>query len=252
MGKQHELLAVESDKKNVFEKIVGEVRKLMQHSDSFIEFSKTYKPFDDDDKDVPDEEHKAMVTTVKAKLEYAKGAIANFIDVILQKEKTNQEANASIIIYDESGNEVKTIAEDVPVSALLQFEKILNKLRNDVYIGIPTIDTNVRWDEGTNEHGKVWMQKDAITLRKIKDTVYETVDVGEKHPKVVKEKIIQRPVGNFTHMTKSGALSPYEKSQMLGRIDTLIEAVKKAKSKANSTDVIVAKCGLEMMNYING
>jgi hypothetical protein len=224
----------------------------MKHPERFIEFSKTYKPYTEGDKDIPETTFKAMVTTVKKKLEYIKGPIANYIDIVLQKEATNQVAKGDILIYDDSGNVVAEIAKDVPVSALLQYERLLSVIRNDVYNGIPTIDTNVKWTKGDPEGDEIWVQDAAESTRNKNVIEYDTMDVGEKFAKKVIEKSISRPVGTYTATTKSGALSPSEKSEMLGRIDKLIEAVKLARAKANTTEVVKAKCGIAMMKYING
>ena len=59
------------------------------------------------------------------------------------------------------------------------------------------------------------------------------------------------PVGTWKITNYSGLVSPAEKSSMLKRIDLLLEAVKKARSRANDTAVEGLKIGKALFKYIN-
>ena len=47
-------------------------------------------------------------------------------------------------------------------------------------------------------------------------------------------------------------ISPAEKSALLGRIDKLIQATKKARQQANAAEVVNREIGRKIMDYING
>lgn len=249
--KQHELLAFESDVKNRCINSLNEARELMKHSERFIEERKVYTAFDENDKDIPESSYKAMTTTVNQKMKYVQKYISAYLDNIIQKETTNQKAKADITIKDEFGAIEKVIAKDVPVAALLQYEKALCLIRDSLYRTIPTIDTNYAWSKGENELGDVYIQESTETTRTVADIEYKTIDVGDKFPKQVQEVKVTKPVGKYVKTIKSGALSPKEKSEMLTRIDRLIEAVKIARSTANNAEVEIINCGNDIMKYIN-
>lgn len=154
MSKLHELLAVEKDAKDVFAKIMEETLKTFnQRSSHFVESRKTYSPFNNEDKDRPDEEFTPMVTTVRDKLDYSQSAIVRFIDIELQKERANQNASADIIVELPDGSS-ETILEKAPVTFLVQMESALDRLRK-VYMEIPTIDPSKVWSIDESRVG-VW------------------------------------------------------------------------------------------------
>jgi hypothetical protein len=125
MPQLHELIAVEADIKNTAVKILAETQHTFaQKQAHFQGLIKTYRPFNEADKDRPGNEIKPMVTTVRAKLDYTLPYIVRQLDVIYQKEKTNSKAVADIVFEDEDGN-VNTIAAAVPVTTLVQYEKVL-------------------------------------------------------------------------------------------------------------------------------
>jgi len=83
-------------------------------------------------------EQKEMTTTVHDKLEYMFGSVAEWLDAVLQKERTNQEARADIILPDGSA-----LATDIPATFLLGMESKLKELR-EVFLATPTLQPGIR------------------------------------------------------------------------------------------------------------
>ena len=139
MGKLHELIAVEKDRKATAAKIIEETEVTFSKKQSlFAGFTRVYES-KTEDKEQFDSEESQVVTTVPDKLDYFEEHIENLLDVILQKESTNIQAKADITITPRGGEAI-TLATDVPVSALVQMENILESIRNKVYDNIPTLD----------------------------------------------------------------------------------------------------------------
>jgi hypothetical protein len=251
MGKLHQLIAVEKDVKSAFSKIVEECSKTFnQRTALFMETRKQYHAFAADDTDHPDEEFSPMQTTVKSKLDYVEGSVIRALDVLIQKERANAVAKADIEIEQLDGTK-KVLISDVPVTALVQLENVLEDLRNRVYNEIPTLDPSKVWskDETTTD---IWIAEPVLRqrTRKVSEplVLYPATD---KHPAQTQVITVDKPVGNWTHSTKSGCLSPKQKSDLLGKLERLIAGVKIARAKANDIDVSDSHIGKTIFNYIN-
>jgi len=250
MGQLHELLAVEGDIKDVFGKIIEETTKTFNsRSSHFQETRKSYHPINAEDKDLPDEEFVPMVTTVSDKLSYAQQHFVKMIDVVLQKERSNQKACADVIVEMPDGT-LKTLIEKAPVIFLVQMETILDRIRK-VYFEIPTLDPAKTWKKDDTKDG-VWVADPVkrVRTKKVPDVIVKFQPTKE-HPGQSDIVQIDTVVGEWTHSSSSGALSPKQKSQLLDHIDRLLAAVKIARAKANGLEIENARIGTVFMNFIN-
>ncbi|HLD91457.1 MAG TPA: hypothetical protein VI911_10700 [Patescibacteria group bacterium] len=248
MGQLHELIAVEGDAKNTAVKILAETQHTFAtKKDHFVGSAKTYNPFNDADRDRPEAEVKPIVTTVGAKLKYTMPYIVKHMDIILQKERTNAVAKANLLVDDGSGKDVE-IAKDLPVTALVQYEKILTSLRG-VLENIPTLDPLHKWKKDEQEGIYKTEEFKRVRTRKMQKPI-TLAEATDKHPAQAQLITTDEPVGEFKEVLTAGSLSPLEKSQMLARCDTLIEGVKRARSRANKTETDTSKIGQTLINLI--
>jgi len=74
---------------------------------------------------------------------------------------------------------------------------------------------------------------------------------GQALPAQIEKWEEVKNVGKFSKHVWTGMLSSAEKSEILDRIDTLIQAVKKARQRANTADVEKVKIGTAFLNFIN-
>ncbi len=138
MGKLHELLAVETDLKGTFKRIVEEgIVTFSKKPDHFIGQHKKLEMFDESKQNENLEEHKELVTTVKDKLDYIQEHVVRYLDVLIQKEKTNQEATDALVV------DGKILIADVPATCLLNLETELKTIRS-YYEAIPTLAPGVK------------------------------------------------------------------------------------------------------------
>lgn len=249
MGKMHELLAVEANLVGVFNKVVKEASvTFSKKPDHFQEHHKELKMFDSEreHEEAAAEEHKAMVTTVDDKLEYVWGHVGKLVDLLMQKEFTNRKATADLVV------DGVTIAEGLPATFLLTLEQRLAKIR-DMYESIPTLAPGVEWEKDENRGRGVYRAKEPEIRRKTEKTVKHKVlyEATKEHPAQIAEWTEDAHIGDFTTKRWSGMLSPAEKSAVLGRLDKLIMAAKKARMRANTVEAEEAEIGTALYNYIH-
>jgi len=249
-GKLHELLAVEGDLAGVYTSIVSETNtNFKKHPERYFGQHVRVELFD---VDAPKESdlHKELDDTVKNKLDYTSDHIIRYLDAVLQKEKTNQIAFGDIEV-----DGVK-IASNVPATFLLGLETKLKKIKNDVYLSIPTLQPGIKWEDDSS-HEKKGVYKRVLPIdekfrtKKIRKNHVVAVATKE-HPEQVEVYTEDEKVARIVTDTWCGMLSPSEKSALIGRVDKLIMAVKKGRQKANYTEIVEATIGKELFNYING
>lgn len=242
----HELLAVEGDLDGAHKKILDETRvTFTKKSEHFMAQHRKLEMFVEDGITYP-EENKAMDTTVQKKLDHMMKTEIRYFDAMVQKEATNQVATAALVV------DGITIAENLPATWLLGMETRLKHLRT-VYEVIPTLQPGISWELDPSQGDNIFKTK--LPVEKLKtETVVEPVvlyEATKEHPAQVKESSKVVTVGKYTLTSWSGMITPAHKSVLLGRVDKLIRAMKKARQRANTTEVTKRTVGQELFDYIN-
>jgi len=243
MLKQHQLIVTEPDKRGAFEKIKAETLKVFRGADLFRGVNKTYTPKAEGGDPLPND-RKEVVTTVPQRLEWTERTVTEMLDFEASRDNTNMIAKADIEI------DGKIIAKDVPCTTLLSLEKRLKEIR-EYYDAIPTLDMSQVWKavEGRSDlysHGPVEQYRYVKQMRGV--TLKEAT---KEHPAQVREVIDDVMVGTYQTLHTSGETTPGAKATFLVRIDKLIEAVKKSRTKANEVDVKELKIGKALFDYIH-
>lgn len=246
MPKLHELLAVEGDLEGIYKKIIDETINTFQKKvDRFFGAVRTLEWFEEGNPPQP-AEYQELTTTVKKKLDYQEEAIVRYIDALLQKERTNQNARADLVV-----NGI-TIAADVPATFLLGMESRLKKIR-ETYNAIPTLPPNIKWEKDATKGDDIYSRghpEQQLKTEKI-FKVQVLYEATKEHPAQVEKIPETKNVGVYKKEMWTGLYSPAEKSRLLGRLDELIRAVKKARQRANMTEVVNVKIGKEIFAYLN-
>ena len=245
MAKLHELLAVDGDLSSVLEKVIGEaVVTFAKKPDTFRGQTRTVTMFDEARSGENDTDTKAVNYTVGEKLDYVGRAAERSYDALFQKELTNQSAQADLIVDGE------VLVRDVPATFLLGLETRLKKLRT-VFENIPTLDPSLKWDEDPSTGEGVYVSQTKTSLKTEKTVQHKVLyDATPEHPAKIEKWNEDTPVGRIETIQRSGMLSVRRKSQLLGRVDQLIMAVKKARQRANTVDVVDRKIGQDLMNFV--
>lgn len=247
MSKLHEVLAVEQDLEKVATNIVNEAAvTFSKKANLFSGTVKTAEMFDDDAV-TPAPEVIKLEETVPSKLDYVGASVARWLDAVAQKEATNQTARADLIVNGE------TLAENLPATFLLGLETKLKKLRV-MYVALPTLPPGVTWDEAPDEGEGVYRtrnpQERFITQKvPVSKVMY---DATPEHPAQIEKWTEDVKVGRYLLQSTSGMITPAQKSEILGRIDALLQGAKSARMRANSVDVVPVEVGKTLMDFING
>lgn len=248
MAKLHELLAVEADLDSVSKKTTEEaIKTFKSKAQHFMAFHRVCEMYDDNDQNqAPPDEFLSMVSTVQDKLDYVGHKISKYYDAVLQKELTNQAAKADLII------DGKAIAKDLPATFLLGLETKLKKIRA-LYETIPTLAPGIDWvpDKAEGEH--IYKMKKPEEKYKTAKTFKHKVlyEATDKHPAQIERWEETVNVGKFTKDAWSGMISSADKAVLLGRLDKLLRATKKARQRANNIETINKKIGDKLLDYIN-
>lgn len=249
MGLLHELLAVEDSLSVTFKKIIEEgiatfsnkdalfsgttveqQSKLLKEDPKYVEFSDTA-------------EYLPVAETVPGKLAYIAEHAIRYFDAVYQKDTTNCNAVADLII-----NGV-TIATSVPAVTLLFLENKFGIIRS-LLQSIKNLDPAKIWNP---DPAQPHIYTTAPTTKPVKDAVEEyivTVPATDKHPAQT-AKVIKQPIVAVRTITqKSGLISSHKKSELLKKCDEIITACKQARQRANTTVVNNVTIASKLFNYL--
>ena len=245
-GKLHELLAVEKGLETAASDALKEATDTFnKRADHFIGSVRTYEPLLEEEREEVPDEHKELVTTVDQKLAFVFKHVTRWLDAVLQKEVTNQQAVANIVI----GGAV--LATAVPATYLLGLEKKLRQVR--AMLGaIPTLSPGNKWERDASKGEGIWAMAHPEERVRTKKVIQHKVlyEATEQHPAQIEKWSEDTPIGKFIKNVWSGMKSPAEKSELLGRLDLLERAVKKARQRANSQEASKDKVGAQLVKFL--
>jgi hypothetical protein len=245
MGKLHELLAVEPDLKSEAQRLANRVTALFTEGKGrLIGQIRTYQPLDEDGEDFADEITE-LATTVDDELLDWSVAFSNWLDASIQKEITNQSTRADVVLDDGV-----PLFENMPATALLNLEAKLVEVRQ-ILNRIPTNDPTESWSWNADLGRFISKPRTTYKAKKMLRN-HVKAEATKEHPAQVDVYTEDVRIGTWTTVIQSGMLTPVEKQTRLKLIDALIRAVKQARQRANSVDVVDVHLGKKLFAYIFG
>lgn len=244
--KLHELLAVEADLANTAKAMTDDAAvAFTKKSEHFRGLVTTTTYFDAARAQENVTEEKVLVTTVGERLRYALKFAARYFDALLQKEATNQNAKADLIV------DGVTMATDVPATFLLGMETRLRNMR-ELLLVIPTNDPALDWSPDTTASVADVFKAPPVVRMKTEKQVRSKVlyDATDKHPAQIEKWAEDVPVAKVEQRLTSGMWTPLRKATTIANLDNLLVAVKKARQRANSAPVVEATIADKMIDYI--
>jgi len=242
----HQILAVESDLEGKYKRTCEETKKTFGKAAMFTGAHRKLVSFDDSDKTEWPEENQAMTTTVHERMDFTGDVISKYFDALFQKEATNQHASADLMVDGVS------LGIALPATFLLALESRLKYVRT-VYEALPTLQAGIDWEKAEDKGEDVWRMKHPEEKIKTKMTFKSQVLVEptEHHPAQIEKWEEQVPVGKFVKNVWCSMITSHEKSQILGRIDKLLQATKQARQRANAQEIIKGNIGKAVVDFIN-
>ena len=244
-SKMHELLAAETNVNAVYNAMLDETFKVLEKPEHFTRVVATKEFFDTAESHLNQTETKDMVTTVSDRLTYFFGRpFINMMDLSLQKDATNQVAKADLIVNG------SVLLKGVPATALLAWESKFDALRR-VLLKVPTLPPGPVWEEDDQENG-LWRTAEPQVTFTTKKTMkpVELSPATKEHPAQVDKVFEDIPVAKVTKTVWSGMWTSRQKADGLARLDALLIAIKKARQRANRTEVLKPKAGQILARFI--
>lgn len=246
----HEILAVEKTRSASAKALLEETSMKFGKEHFFQGWEKSLSMLNESPENGATEqaarESRALPTTVYDTLDYALSIWAEAEDIIFQKNLTNTTAKADIVLTDGY-----VLARNVPVDELLGLEVRLVEIRN-MLLRMPTINAAVEWVKDENLGKHVFKTKNPALTSKTEKRMFPVVlhEATKEHPAQVKESSKDEVVGTFKRIDWSGAATAIQKSDSIKRIDDLISAVKSARMRANSVEVLPGAIGKVLIDYL--
>ena len=242
MGKLCQLVAVERGIKTRNYNELTTLNKAVEKPLLFNGFHKRYKANDDKGEVLPEENQKVQFNA-KEILNTVSRLMTESITMEARKDWTNCEAVANVSI------DGTVLIKDAPISFLLYLEKQLDDVKT-IASNIPLLDPAEDWTLDANS--SLWKSKETQTHRTKKEQrPIVLIQPTPEHPgqaQLINEDIL---VGHWHLQKMSGALSKPEKTNLLNRIDRMIDAVKEATQTANMTEEVQAPdAGAAIFQYI--
>lgn len=236
-----EVVAIEKAARQRANKQTGDIHKLAQKEVVLTGLSRTYEPFDDGGVTLPAEGKPVQERTENLLDQFAKAFIPA-LDLAAAKDEANTAARGDVIV------DGQVILTQVPVSHLLFLEHQLQETRTFVN-ALVVHDPAKRWT--LNAQIGIWQAAAVNTTRneqrEVPVVLYPATD---KHPAQVKTAIEVKPVGTWTNVDLSGAIFESRKRELLTRVDTLLDAVKTARERANQTPAPDVHVGEAIFSFL--
>lgn len=239
--KLHEVVAVRKGVKSRTYSELTELFKRVQKADLYSGLSREFTPLDDDGETFPPES-KSVQLVAEDVLKKVQRLRTRFLDIEATQEWGNREAQADVVV----GGQV--LLADVPATLLIFLEKELNDLHSFIS-AMPVLDEAKTWTKDPNS--KLYRTDPARThkTKKVQRPVV-LYDATEHHPaqtQLISEDVT---IGHWETTYRSGALPVPRKEEILERIDELRNAVKRARSRANDTEVRRREIGEALLGYL--
>lgn len=242
----HEVIAVANPLKSKMEAILTETTHTFKAKPHMFEGAKQiFQPTAEEGGEETVEDSRSITDTVLKKLQYTFGHVVKAFDAQYQVAVGNRSAIADIVVDGE------TIAKDVPASFLLDLERNLLPPLRKVLLQIPTYDTSLEWEPDQEAGANILRTTLPVRVRTQRINAFDVVvPPTEHHRAEVREVAKDVPVGKIVKHEWTSKISPAEKSELLERLDTLIQAVKKARQRANKVSAPKEKIGSSIANFL--
>jgi len=243
MLKLNQVIAIVTGRKATVARDLTEIYQGMSKIDLLSGLHRIYRPSDEENGEKLPVEAKAVQITVKTQLARARAVLTRSFDMVATMDCGNQTAKADITV------DGTLVAKDVPVCHLLFLEKQLTDLHT-VFHSIPVLSPERQW---VSQNDGTYKSDMTSTIRTKKvPKVLVRAPATTQHQAVTElmnEDII---VGYYDKVDTSGAMLATDRTALIERCRSLIEAVKKARETANNTEVTESTIGTQINDYLFG
>lgn len=236
----NQIVAVEKGLKSRVNADVTKLYHQLQKPALYGGFSKVYTPKDDEGEVFPPE-RQVVQARVEDDLDSVAKALTQLLDATLTKDVANTKAAGTVRV---DGQELVT----APVPFLLTLEKQLIDFRT-VASKLPVLDAADTWNF---DHASSFYRTDPARTGKTRKVpkVLVKAQATERHPAQTEVYMEDVTIGHWDTTKLSGAVTTQRRTDLLDRINVLIDAVKHAVEEANRATVEQLKVGEAVFEYL--
>lgn len=243
MAKLHQILAIETGIRQQSQKDLTQAHHGLKKAELLTGTFREYQSLKDDGVKLPSE-RKSLSVRVPDVIAQTKEILRKSFDIVAVRDWANCGARSDVTLPDGT-----VILKNAPAPYLLWLEKQLADLHTFV-CGLPTLPADMEWEWDANQN----CYKNRYEVRTAKtEKVQEPLvlyPATPEHP--AQTQMITRDViaGYWTTTTYSGALPLPKVKELKERAETLLQAVKVARERANQAECEDLKVGAPLLNYI--
>ncbi|MCA9568767.1 MAG: hypothetical protein KC656_13035 [Myxococcales bacterium] len=239
--KLHEVVAIRKGVKSRAYSELTELHRKSQKDDLYSGLSREFTPLDDDGETFPSESRKVQMVASDV-LKRVRKLRTEYLDIEATQEFGNRMARADVVVDGE------VILADMPATLLIYLEKELADLHTFVS-AMPILDESKTWSADPNSNLFRTEPSRTHKTKKVQRAIV-LYDATEHHP--AQTQLITEDVttGHWSTVYTSGALPVPRREQLLERIEHLRNAVKRARARANDTEVEKRQIGDAIFGYL--
>jgi hypothetical protein len=239
--KLHEVVAIRKGVKSRAYAELTDLHKRSQKEDLYAGLSREFTPLDDDGETFPSESRKVQLVAEDV-LKQCRRLRTAYLDIEATQEFGNRATRADVEVDGE------VILKDMPVTLLIFLEKELTDLHTFVS-AMPTLDESRSWSKDPNS---ALYRTEPSRTHKTKKTQRAIVlyDATEHHPAQTQLITEDQTVGHWSTVYTSGAMPVPRRAELLERIEALRNAVRRARARANDTEVEKRSIGDAVFGYL--
>jgi hypothetical protein len=241
MTKLHEVIAIEKGIRNRNQAKIDELYKVVQKEDLFTGYTRVYTPRNEGDETF-DTEVKTVQTFASAITSAFREFETEIIDIEAKKNVANTLAKADIEVNG------KILALDVPVTTLLFLEKQVSHIKAMIE-KIPVLDPSKEWKADLNSPLHIAALVTTYKQKKIQKSLV-LAQATDKFPAQAQLITEDETVGQWSKLETSGAMTANRKMDLWKRTNALLDAVKQARERANSTEVASVNLGESLLSFV--
>lgn len=239
--KLNQFIALLKDGKGKGERALTNTYHAVQKTPLLTGYSKTYAPRDEEGERLPGESNRLQLRVPEI-LADAVPDLSRLLDLTATVDKGNQIATADVVI------DGKPLLTNVPVTTLIFLEKKLVDFA--ALVGkLPVLDAAEEWVQADDGLSYKTLPSSKVRTKKIPRN-HEKAPATDKHPAQVEVYYEDVPVGDWTTVQFSGAITSRDQRRLAHQVTLLQEAVKIAREQANSEDVPDFKIGKQIFDFL--
>ena len=248
MSKLHELLAVEGNLETQAVKVRNDLINTFEKKRHLFEEKRVVFQPNTEGAPAVTESQSDIQSTVEKELGWIGGHIAKALDASYQVAEANTVARGDVVL-EEEGEPV--LLKGLPATALLELEKRVGEI-HQLLNAIPTLDPAKGFKQDAQRGEGIYLAREVVKERTKKATkVIVKYEATKEHPAQTEMVTVDAPVGNIREQEWSALMTPADKAALIERVEILLRAVKRGRSRANDQEVDQSKkIGRVLLDYV--